>query len=152
MTEDNKGFSIKDRRLFSEEKPAGEAPDTEAPDAEASDTEASDTEASDAGQKGEPQAPPQKPPREAEQAAMQLPEVNFSTFIFSLNSATLVHLGIIGDPASGQKAKNLPLAKQTIDILGLLESKTRGNLSSDEEAMLRSILYDLRMIYIREKG
>jgi hypothetical protein len=48
--------------------------------------------------------------------------------------------------------KNLPLAKQTIDILGLLERKTRGNLSSDEEAMLRSILYDLRMIYIREKG
>lgn len=142
MTEDKKGFSVKDRRLFSEEKPAGEAPDTEAPD----------TEAPEAGQKGEPQAPPQKPPRAAEQAAAQLPEVDFSTFIFSLNSATLVHLGIIEDPASGQKAKNLPLAKQTIDILGLLERKTRGNLSSDEEAMLRSILYDLRMIYIREKG
>jgi len=137
MTEDKKGFSVKDRRLFSEEKPAGEAPDTEAPEA---------------GQKGEPQAPPQKPPRAAEQTAAQLPEVDFSTFIFSLNSATLVHLGIIEDPASGQKAKNLPLAKQTIDILGLLERKTRGNLSSDEEAMLRSILYDLRMIYIREKG
>ncbi len=137
MTEDKKGFSVKDRRLFSEEKPAGEAPDTEAPDT---------------GQKGEPQAPPQKPPLAAEQAAAQLPEVDFSSFIFSLTSATLVHLGIIEDPASGQKAKNLPLAKQTIDILGLLERKTRGNLSSDEEAMLRSILYDLRMIYIREKG
>ncbi len=137
MTEDKKGFSVKDRRLFSEEKPAGEE---------------FKTETAEAGQKDEPEAPPQKPPRTAEQAETQLPEVNFSTFVFSLNSATLVHLGIIEDPASGQKAKNLPLAKQTIDILGLLERKTRGNLSSDEEAMLRSILYDLRMIYIREKG
>jgi hypothetical protein len=137
MTEDKKGFSVKDRRLFSEEKPAGEAPAFEA---------------AETGQKGEPEAPPQKPPRASEQAEAQLPEVNFSTFIFSLNSATLVHLGIIEDPASGQKSKNLPLAKQTIDILGMLELKTRGNLSSDEEAMLKSILYDLRMIYIREKG
>ncbi|MDZ7598977.1 MAG: DUF1844 domain-containing protein [Desulfobacterales bacterium] len=149
MTEDKKGFSVKDRRLFSEEKPAGEAPDTEAPDTGSRPIRRTRPPT---GQKGEPQAPPQKPPRAAEQAAAQLPEVDFSTFIFSLNSATLVHLGIIEDPASGQKAKNLPLAKQTIDILGLLERKTRGNLSSDEEAMLRSILYDLRMIYIREKG
>ena len=102
--------------------------------------------------KGRPRRPPKSRRGPEQEAGTQLPEVNFSTFIFSLNSATLVHLGIIEDPATGQKARNLPLAKQTIDILGLLESKTRGNLSSDEEAMLRSILYDLRMIYIREKG
>ena len=137
MTDDKKGFSVKDRRLFSEETPADEA---------------SKSATDEPRQEGAAEEAPQKPPRPEQEAAAPLPEVDFATFIFSLNSATLVHLGIIEDPASGQKAKNLPLAKQTIDILGLLESKTRGNLSSDEEAMLRSILYDLRMIYIREKG
>ncbi|MCG6906394.1 MAG: DUF1844 domain-containing protein [Desulfobacteraceae bacterium] len=138
MTDDKKGFSVKDRRIFSEETPADEA---------------SKSASGETRQEGEAEAAPQKPPPPPEQeAGTQLPEVNFSTFIFSLNSATLVHLGIIEDPATGQKVRNLPLAKQTIDILGLLERKTRGNLSSDEEAMLRSILYDLRMIYIREKG
>lgn len=137
MTDDKKGFSVKDRRLFSEETPADEA---------------SESAPGETPQAGADEAAPKKPPRPEQEAAAQLPEVNFSTFIFSLNSATLVHLGIIEDPASGQKTKNLQLAKQTIDILGMLERKTRGNLSSDEEAMLRSILYDLRMIYIREKG
>ncbi|MGD8542649.1 MAG: DUF1844 domain-containing protein [Desulfobacteraceae bacterium] len=137
MTDDKKGFSVKDRRLFSEETPADEA---------------SESAPGETPQAGADEAAPKKPPQPEQEAAAQLPEVNFSTFIFSLNSATLVHLGIIEDPASGQKTKNLPLAKQTIDILGMLERKTRGNLSSDEEAMLRSILYDLRMIYIREKG
>ena len=64
----------------------------------------------------------------------------------------LVQLGLIDDPATGKKTKNLPLAKQTIDILGMLEEKTRGNLTKDEETMLKNILYDLRMIYVKEKG
>ncbi|MGD2149543.1 MAG: DUF1844 domain-containing protein [Desulfobacterales bacterium] len=82
----------------------------------------------------------------------QLPKINFATFIFSLNSSVLVQLGLIEDPATGKKAKNLPLAKQTIDILGMLEEKTQGNLTKDEETMLKNILYDLRMIYVKEKG
>ena len=82
----------------------------------------------------------------------QLPVLNFATFIFSLNSSALVHLGMLEDPATRQKVKNLPLAKQTIDILGMLEEKTQGNLSEDEEKMLKNILYDLRIIYVKEKG
>jgi hypothetical protein len=58
---------------------------------------------------------------------------------------------VIEDPGSGQKVKNLPLAKQTIDILGMLEEKTRGNLSGDEENLLKSMLHDLRLMYVREK-
>jgi hypothetical protein len=73
-------------------------------------------------------------------------------FIFSLNSSVLVHLGILDDPATGKKTKNLGAAKQTIDILGMLEEKTRGNLTDQERDMLRHILYDLRMIYVREAG
>jgi hypothetical protein len=62
-----------------------------------------------------------------------------------------VHLGVTEDPMTGKNEKNLPLAKQTIDILGMLEEKTKGNLTKDEEQMLKNMLYDLRMIYIKEK-
>ena len=78
-----------------------------------------------------------------------LPEINFATFVFSLNQSALMNIGVIADPATGNRVKNLPLAKQTIDILGLLEEKTKGNLTSDEASMLKSILYDLRMIYVQ---
>ena len=82
----------------------------------------------------------------------RLPAINFATFIFSLNSSALVQLGLMDDPGTDKKVKNLPLAKQTIDILGLLEEKTRGNLSREEEDMLKHILYDLRILYVKEKG
>jgi hypothetical protein len=79
-----------------------------------------------------------------------LPEINFATFVFSLNSSALVNLGAISDPASGEKIKNLPLAKQTIDIIAMLQEKTRGNLTKPEEDMIKNILYDLRILYVRE--
>jgi hypothetical protein len=81
----------------------------------------------------------------------QMPKVDFSTFIFSLNTSVLVHLGMLDDPATGQKTRNLALAKQTIDVLAMLEEKTKGNLSADEEQMLRNMLYDLRINYVRAK-
>ncbi|MBW1607027.1 MAG: DUF1844 domain-containing protein [Deltaproteobacteria bacterium] len=81
-----------------------------------------------------------------------MPQINFATFIFSLNSSVLMHLGVIDDPATGKTVKNLPIAKQTIDILVMLEEKTQGNLTEDEAKMLKNILYDLRMIYVKEKG
>lgn len=81
-----------------------------------------------------------------------LPTINFATFIFSLNSSALVQLGMIEDPMTGEKYKNLPLAKQTIDIISMLQEKTRGNLDTDEAAMLKNILYDLRILYVKEKG
>lgn len=82
---------------------------------------------------------------------LPLPKIDFATFIFSLNSSGLVHLGMLEDPAMGKKSKSLTMAKQTIDILGMLEEKTRGNLSKDEESMLKNILYDLRILYVKEK-
>ena len=95
----------------------------------------------------------QKPPAGADQEqAYTLPKIDFSTFVLSINSSALVQLGMIEDPASGQKSKNLPLAKQTIDLLAMLEEKTKGNLTSDEENILKNILYELRMLYVKEKG
>ena len=95
-------------------------------------------------------ADPVDPPQSAD--TRSLPALNFATFIFSLNSSALVQLGMIEDPMTGEKSKNLPLAKQTIDILSMLEEKTRGNLDVDEAGMLKNILYDLRIQYVKEKG
>ncbi len=81
-----------------------------------------------------------------------LPKIDFSTFVLSINSSALVQLGLIEDPGGGQKTKNLPLAKQTIDILAMLEEKTRGNLTGDEENILKNLLYELRLLYVKEKG
>ncbi|MBA4367592.1 MAG: DUF1844 domain-containing protein [Desulfobacterium sp.] len=82
----------------------------------------------------------------------QLPKINFSTFIFSLNSSALYHLGLVPDPTTGKKEKNLLLAKQSIDILGMLDEKTHGNLTNDEEKLLRHILHDLRLMYVKERN
>ncbi len=90
--------------------------------------------------------------QDAKARAFALPKIDFSTFVLSINSSALVQLGLIEDPGSGQKTKNLPLAKQTIDLLAMLEEKTRGNLTGDEENILKNILYELRMLYVKEKG
>ncbi|MFO8165461.1 MAG: DUF1844 domain-containing protein [Thermodesulfobacteriota bacterium] len=80
-----------------------------------------------------------------------LPEVNFSSFLLSLSSSTLLHLGEIADPQSGEKKKDLVLAKQSIDIINLLKDKTKGNLTKEEENLLDNLLYDLRMRFVKAK-
>lgn len=80
-----------------------------------------------------------------------IPEMTFSLFVFSLNSSALLHLGLIEHPETKKAEKNLPLAKQTIDILGLLAEKTKGNLTSDEENLLQHVLHDLRLLFVQEK-
>lgn len=91
-------------------------------------------------------------PRSDTQKSFTLPKIDFATFILSINSSALVQLGLIEDPVSGEKTKNLALAKQTIDLVAMLEEKTRGNLTGDEENILKGILYELRMLYVKEKG
>ncbi|QJA06744.1 DUF1844 domain-containing protein [Thermosulfurimonas marina] len=78
-----------------------------------------------------------------------LPPVTFSTFILSLNATALIHLGEIPHPETNRKEVNLTLAKHTIDTLDMLKEKTRGNLSPDEERLLESILYELRLRFIK---
>ena len=137
MAEEEKGFVIKDKRTFSQQ--TGEPREKET-------QEATEEKAAESAEK-------EVPKTEAKAAAgeeTQLPEVNFSTFIFSLSSSALLHFGEIPDPSSGSKKKNLAMAKHTIDILSMLEEKTTGNLTSDEEQLFKNILYDLRMRYVRE--
>ena len=78
-----------------------------------------------------------------------LPEINFINFLFSLSTSALIQLGEIEDPISNKKDKSLPLAKQTIDLIGMLQEKTNGNLTPNEEKMIENILYDLRMRYVK---
>lgn len=80
-----------------------------------------------------------------------LPEVNFATFVFSLSTSALMNLGELPDPQTREVHKNLPLAKQTIDILGMLQEKTKGNLDGDEENLLSNLLYELRLKYVAAK-
>lgn len=77
-----------------------------------------------------------------------LPAMDFPTFVLSLSHSVLVHLGDAPNPADGRVEVNLPLARQTIDLLDLLQEKTRGNLSGEEERTLSQALYDLRMRYV----
>ena len=134
MTEEDKGFIIKDRRIFAE-----------------GDQEKEDKKES-SGEEVKDQAQKETTPEEKQKPEIHLPEINFATFIISLNASALVHLGVIDDPASGKKVKNLAMGKQTIDILSMIEEKTKGNLTTEEENMLKNILYDLRIIYVKEHG
>lgn len=77
-----------------------------------------------------------------------LPRVDFSTFILSLSHSALMHLGEAPDPESGQIEKNLALARQTIDLIAVLDEKTKGNLTGDEERLIGQILFDLRMRFV----
>ncbi|WP_242392609.1 DUF1844 domain-containing protein [Anaeromyxobacter oryzisoli] len=75
--------------------------------------------------------------------------IDFYTFVLSLGSSALVHLGDTPHPETGEPAPaNLPLAKQTIDILVMLREKTKGNLTAEEEQFLEHLLTDLRLRYV----
>ena len=137
---DKKDFIIKDKRMFAEG-------DSEKQDQETTEESAKPSKEEVKASESEEAIAP-----EEDKTDFQLPKINFATFVFSLNSSVLLQLGLIDDPAIGKKTKNLPLAKQTIDILSMLEEKTQGNLTKDEETMLKNILYDLRMLYVKEKG
>ncbi len=78
-----------------------------------------------------------------------MPEVTFPAFILSLNTSVLYHLGEISDPATGKREPDYDLAKHGIDTLSLLESKTKGNLSKEEEELLKNILYDVKLKYVK---
>ncbi len=81
-------------------------------------------------------------------APRALPDIDFATFVLSLASSVLVALGEMENPESGKQERDLALAKQTIDILAMLEVKTKGNLGAEEEKLIQGLLYDLRIKYV----
>ena len=78
-----------------------------------------------------------------------LPQVDFSAIVLSFASSALFHLGLVPDPETGQPGqRSLPLAQHSIDLLELLQLKTRGNLSGDEMKLLTNLLTELRVRYV----
>ena len=124
--EEEKGFVIRDKRFTAKKEVAEESKPREE------------------GGKGEE---PLK--GEASQQELPLPEMNFANFILSLSTSALIQLGEIPDPVTKEPVKELTMAKQTIDLIGMLQEKTKGNLTPEEEKMLEYILYDLRMRYVK---
>ena len=94
----------------------------------------------------------EKPKAKEETEEYTLPEINFPSFILSLHTSAMFQFGDIADPVSKKKERNLPAVKQTIDILDMLKKKTSGNLDDDEGKLLDGILYELRMRYVKESG
>ena len=81
------------------------------------------------------------------------PQLSFTAFVLSLASTAAIHFGDLPDPVSGQTSElNLEGAIQMIEILSLLEQKTRGNLTAEEREMLGQVLYELRMRFVEATG
>jgi hypothetical protein len=130
-TSDSKqgGFTVTDRRSFAGAE-AGKAEEAAASAPAGAPDSAPDTSDASRGRES------------------ALPAVDFHTFVLSLGSSALLHLGELEHPEGGATEKDLPLAKHTIDILSMLEEKTKGNLTSAEEKLIQSLLYDLRLRYV----
>ena len=133
-----KGFVVKDRRLFDQ---SGAARQEETKQMDREQPVPSPPEPSRAAE------PEQSGPKTGQEP---LPEVNFASFILSLSTTAMYHLGDFPDPETQEGRRNLPAAKQTIDILSLLHTKTTGNLSDDEKQLLEGILFELRMRFVKE--
>ena len=135
-----KSFVIKDKRIFDE---SGEVRG----DAETSVREsASETKAAEA----EHLSPGEEKRDNREED--YLPEINFANFVLSLSTTAMFHFGDFPDPVTRKADRNLAAAKQTIDILGMLQTKTTGNLDENEKSLLDGLLFELRMRYVKEKG
>lgn len=78
-----------------------------------------------------------------------MPEVTFPAFIMSLSTSVLYHLGEIVDPKTGKSEPDLELARHGIDTLVMLQQKTKGNLDLDEQEMLKNIVYDVKIKFVK---
>jgi hypothetical protein len=80
-------------------------------------------------------------------------ELSFTAFVISLASSAAIHLGDVANPETGARTEpNLEGASQMIEILSLLEEKTKGNLSAEERQVLEQVLYELRMRFVEVSG
>jgi len=133
--EGQRGFTVKDRRRFSESGDVRESDATASPDPAAP-------------KASEPRPAPPPEPGEPAGPADPAEPVTFSTFVLGLSTQALLHLGEIPNPVTRTMETDLDAARQVIDILGVLADKTRNNLEPGEQSLLDSALYDLRMRYV----
>lgn len=131
------GFKVTDRRMFTPDGEPISSPRQEGPAPKAVQSEPSSGRSE--AQRGAAESPQQAGGR---------PAMDFSTFIISLATSAMAYLGEVPDPATGKNMQNLEGAQQMIEILSLLQEKTRGNLDAEEAQLLEEILYELRMKFL----
>jgi hypothetical protein len=130
------GFTVTDKRGFREDKEA-ESPDVTEKTAETVVTE-------------EPPTKEEKPGDRAsrERESGPRPPIDFPSYILSYYTQGMVLLGEIPNPYTNKREEDTGAAHHTIDILSMLEEKTRGNLSDEEKQLLETVLYELRMKFM----
>jgi hypothetical protein len=127
------GFVVKDKRIFAEGN--------------------EDTGKKDASPDVEPEPKAREDIKNQNQEEeCDYPPITFTNFVLSLSTSALFHFGDFPDPAGGKSEKNLPAAKQTIDILDVISEKTKGNLNEQESQLIQGVLYELKLRYVKEKS
>ena len=155
---DGKGFKVTDRRIRFDDDGAAEDSARATPECQTADaTPAGRPDGQEAGTQGgdrvvegpgwQMEKKPDRP-----DAQKSLPPMDFTQLCLSLASSALIHLGEANDPETGAPSIDLGMAKQSIDVLAMLEEKTRGNLTDAEQKLLSTVLYDLRMRFIQKSG
>ena len=129
------GFTVTDRRAF--DTSGDRKQDVPTPD----------KPADPAAKRTPPTAAPQDQRAESE-PERPLPPADFATLVLSLGSSAVAYLGEAPAGDDKNRARNLPMAKHAIDLLSVLEEKTKGNLSGEEQQILESLLFDLRLRYV----
>ena len=125
------GFVVKDKRIFAEGNETSEKEPASPP----------------AGEK-----PVIQENVQSQKEKFEYPPINFTNFVLSLHTSALFHFGDFPDPASGKAQKDLPAAKQAIDMLDMINEKTKGNLNEQENNLIQGVLYELKMRYVKENG
>lgn len=136
MSEDEKKFEVRDKRVFNQEGEQVREPSREAPTPDFAPGGGEGKHPEEHGGHTHPEG--------------ELPPVDFISFVGSLGASALMYLGEKIAPDQPEGLKDLHGAKQMIDLIALLEEKTKGNLNEDESHMMQSLLYNLRMRYVRE--
>jgi len=153
--EKERGFKVADRRRFSAEGEAKpeveERPVPEPPKPGASPSLEDQIQMPSAGAQAKASAEYQKA-ASAQPGTQDLgpQDLTFASFVVGLSTEALALMGEMPHPATGERINDLVGAQQLIDIIGILQEKTRGNLSHDEETLLEAILFDLRMKYVEK--
>lgn len=133
--QEERGFTISDKRFSSRRESESDRPQESPPPHSPPGGEPTRAQ-------GQPRSPGAPPPE----------KMNFASFLISLGTQAFMHLGDIPNPATQQREKDLGAVKQMIDLLGMLQGKTKGNLTGEEERLLQQLLFDLRMRFVREAG
>lgn len=151
---DNADFKVEDRRRFAADGTERRSAEAEAAPSASSSSSASEGPApkdDDSAASSQSHTKSTKDPSSSASSAgskpSSLPKIDFSTLLFSLYHAALVHLGEVEEE---EAQANLPMAKQSIDLLDVLKQKTKNNLTKEEEVLLDGFLFELRMQFLQK--